>query len=135
MFDFSKSELKAWTPAIPAGEYEFVSSRLELGELAVKLVRRHEKPGEDFACELTSKPVWHCIVNDEEYQDQLVAHGPGDMFEVANSPVIAGFLTHEFLYREQGVKARHWVIMTMQECVHIVAEDEPEFRTIYGEAA
>ena len=132
-FDFSKSEFRRWTPAIPVGQYDFISSSMELGELAVKLVRKNHKKGNDFACELIARPVWHCVVDDEQYQNQLLATAPGDMFEVINSPVVSGFESNEILCRNLGVNARHWVILTMQECVHILSEDEPTFRTIYGE--
>ncbi|WP_300552344.1 hypothetical protein [Maricaulis sp.] len=135
MYDFSKSVLSKWCPSIPVGEYDFVSSKLELGELSVKLVRRNPRLGEEFACELIAQPVWHCVVEDEQYQEQLIAAAPGDMFEVRNSPVVTGFLSNEMLFRELGVNARHWVILTLQECVHIVAENEPTFRPIYGDAA
>ncbi|WP_300529770.1 hypothetical protein [Maricaulis sp.] len=133
MFDFSKSEFREWKPAIPPGPYDFISCHAELGELSLKLMSRANDRQDSFACEFVSTPLWHCIVEDERHQDQLLRLTSVNMFEVLNSPVISGFVENEIVFDKPDAKARHWVILTIQECIHILALDEPKVRTIFGE--
>ena len=136
MFDYSKATYKAWVPGIPEGDYDFISSRYQLGELSVTLYIR-EDPSKKYACELTCRPLWHCWVDDEQHQISVMGwagkHGGGDFFEVENSPVIESLSKFEPLFDKHFIgRARHWVVLTMQECLHFVADAEPKFRTVEG---
>jgi hypothetical protein len=102
-----------------------------MGELSLKLMRQ-DSDQERVAIEILAVPLWHCIVGDESHQTQLLHQSSANLLEVLGSPVISGFSKNEPLFEHTGEGARHWVVLTMAECIHIVATEEPSVRIIFG---
>ena len=132
MFDFSKSKFVEWTLGVPSGRYDFISCHSELGELSLKIMCKQQGLDNTVAFEILAAPIWYCVVDDERHQDQLLTLTSCDVFEVLESPVVSGFSENEALFDRSDSAARHWVILTMQECIHIVALEEPKVRPILG---
>lgn len=88
------------------------------------------------AFELLARPDWFCVFDDERQQTGLIGAvakaglGPG-MFEIVNSSLITTLQQSEPLFIVGDKKVRHWVLLGVESCCHIVASDEPKLRRIY----
>ena len=136
MFDFTNSEFSEWKADLTEGEIELIDTRHQLGELSVTFFVHHKERAERSAFEMKVRPDWFCVFDDERQQTALIRSAEASnvavrMFEVLKSPLLASLRQAEPLFETGAPKARHWVMLGLDACCHIIAQQIPTFRKIF----